>query len=145
MPTAVIDLTEMVRMAMQGPKRSPLFKAWESRAFVWITSEKIVAEFIEVAHRPKLQRMIRPLVLDAVIKAIRVNSRFVTPAVKFPVCRDPKDNIIIATATAARSDFIVTSDNDMLDDETLSRALSEYHIRAILPGEFLNLLQNRKS
>ena len=54
MPTAVIDLTEMVRMAMQGPKRSLLFKAWESRAFVWITSEKIVAEFIEVAHRPKL-------------------------------------------------------------------------------------------
>ena len=50
-----------------------------------------------------------------------------------------------ATAVAAQSDFIVTSDNDMLDDETLRLALSEYHIRAILPGEFLNLLQNRKS
>ena len=84
--------------------------------------------------------MIRPLVLDAVVEAIRINSRFVTPAAKFPPCRDPKDNIIIATAVAAQSDFIVTSDNDMLDDEALSLALSEYHIRAILPSEFLDLL-----
>lgn len=89
--------------------------------------------------------MIRPLVLDAVIGVIRANSRFVTPATKFPACRDPKDNIIIATAVAAQADFIVTSDNDMLDDEILSQALSEYHIRAVLQSEFLALLQNRKS
>jgi len=28
-PTAAIDLTEMVRLAMQRPERSLLFQAWE--------------------------------------------------------------------------------------------------------------------
>lgn len=140
MPSAVIDLTEMVRLAMQRPGQSRLFQAWESRAFIWVTSEQMLTEFVEVTNRPRLQRMIRPMVRDALVEALRTRSRLVTPATEFPHCRDPKDDIVIATAVAAQADFIVTTDRDLLDDDTLIEALSAYDIRSILPGEFLNSL-----
>lgn len=141
MPTAVIDLTEMVRLAMQRPAQSQLFQAWENRAFIWITSEPMLAEFVAVTHQPRLQRRIRPTVRDTLVAALRLRARFVTSATEFPHCRDPKDDIVIATAVAAQADFIVTTDRDLLDDTTLIAALHPYHIRPILPGEFLRLLR----
>ena len=43
----------------------------------------------------------------------------------FPHCRDPKDDMIIATAIAARADFIVTTDRDLLDDANLIAKLHD--------------------
>jgi putative PIN family toxin of toxin-antitoxin system len=140
MPVAVIDLTEMVRLAMQRPEQSPLFQAWENHTFTWVTSEQILAEFIEVINRPRLQHRVRPLVRDALIEALRVRSLFVTPAAEFPHCRDSKDDVIIATAVAAQADFIITTDSDLLDDDTLRQELGNYGIRVVLPVEFLDLL-----
>lgn len=140
MPSAVIDLTEMVRLAMRRPQRSPLFQAWEGRLFTWAVSEQMMVEFIEVTNRPRLQRMIRPSVRDAVVEALRTRCRFVVPATEFPPCRDPKDNIVIATAIAAQADFIVTTDRDLLEDEVLRAALAEHNLRVVYPAEFLKLL-----
>ena len=81
--------------------------------------------------------MIRPIVRDALVEALRMRSRLVVPAAEFPHCRDPKDDIVIATAVAATADFIVTTDRDLLDDKTLIEALSKYNIHPILPGEFI--------
>lgn len=140
MPEAVIDLTEMVRLTMQRPAQSPLFQAWESRAFVWVVSAPMLAELVEVTHRPGLQRMIRPMVRDALVEALRTRTRLVTPATEFPRCRDPKDDIVIATAVAAQADFIVTTDRDLIDDDDLTTALLSHNIQSILPGDFLKLL-----
>ena len=140
MPTAVIDLTEIVRLVMQRPQNSPLFQAWERRLFTWVISETMITEFIEVTERPRLQRMIRPLVRDAIVEALRIRCRMVTPATEFPHCRDPKDDIVIATAVAGHADLIVTSDTDLLDDDTLRVALAEYNLRVIYPIEFYKLI-----
>jgi hypothetical protein len=66
MPSVMIDLTEMVRMAMWRPKHSPLFRAWEEGLFTWVTSELVLAEFVEVTD-PRLWRMIRPQVRNALV------------------------------------------------------------------------------
>jgi putative PIN family toxin of toxin-antitoxin system len=140
MPIAVVDLTEMVRLVMQRPQHSSLFQAWEGRLFTWAVSEQMLAEFIEVTNRSRLQQMIRPSVRDAVVEALRTRCRFVVPATKFPPCRDPKDNLVIATAIAAQANFIVTTDLDLLDDETLQAALAEHNLQVVYPAEFLKLL-----
>jgi predicted nucleic acid-binding protein len=72
MPSAMIDLTEMVRMAMRRPKHSPLFRPWEEGLFMWVTSELVLAEFVEVTDRPKFRRMIRPQVRNALVEAWRM-------------------------------------------------------------------------
>jgi len=72
---------------------------------------------------------------------LQARAAFVTPTPTFPHCRDPKDDMIIATAIAARADFIVTTDRDLLGDANLTARLrDEWHIDVVEPAEFLTRL-----
>ncbi len=139
-PEAVIDLTEMVRLAMRRPERSPLFQAWEACSFVWIVSPPMLTEFVEVTNRPRLRRMIRPLVRDAVLETLQLRARIVTPATEFPPCRDPNDDIVVATAVAACPCHLVSADRDLYDDASLVAALSGLGVTVVRVHEFLNAL-----
>ncbi|HQE92042.1 MAG TPA: putative toxin-antitoxin system toxin component, PIN family [Anaerolineae bacterium] len=140
MPSAVIDLTEMVRMAMQRPEHSRLFQAWEKQAFIWITSESLLDEFIEVTDRPKFRRLIRPLVRDAIVEALRARACIVEPALELPHCHDPKDDNVIAAAIAARPCYLVTADRDLYDDADLVATLRDLEVCVVQVGEFLDVL-----
>ena len=73
---------------------------------------------------------------------INTDAVFVTPATDFPRCRDPKDDMIVATAIAAHGDYIVTTDRDLLDDAELrARLRDEWSIRVAEPAEFLAVLE----
>jgi len=142
MSRAIIDLTEMVRIAMQRPEHSPLFKAWEAHEFVWIISEPMLREFVEVTERPRLRRFIRPMVRDAIVDALQTRAFTIKPAVDFPACRDPKDNIVIATAVAASPCFLVTSDRDLYDDPDLMAEMDELGVEIVQAGAFLARLHS---
>lgn len=144
-PVAVIDLTEMVRLAMQRPERSRLFQAWEARAFVWVISEPMLAEFSEVTDRPEFRRMIRFQVRNAFIEALRTRACFVAPAAEFPHCRDVKDDVVVATAVAARPCYLVTADRDLYDDADLVDALRDLDVRVVQTGEFLSVVVGGKT
>ena len=54
--------------------------------------------------------------------------------------RDPKDNVFIATATAAKAKFLVTNDRDLLDiSEAQKRTL---RFKIVTPTQFLGLLES---
>ena len=54
--------------------------------------------------------------------------------------RDPKDNVFIATATAAKAKFLVTNDRDLLDiSEAKKRTL---RFKIVTPTQFLELLES---
>jgi len=140
-PRAVIDLTEVVRLVMQRPERSPLFQAWEAGSFTWVVSLPMLTEFVEVTNRPRLRRLIRPLVRDAILEALRTRARVVIPATEFPHCRDPKDDVVVATAMAARPCYLVTADRDLYDDAGLVAALRDLEVHVVQAGEFLAVLE----
>lgn len=141
MPSAVVDLTELVPMTMQRLDRSPLFQRWMAGAFVWAISAQMIAELKQVTGRSRLARRIRLAARDALIDALLNRAVIVAPATEYPRCRDPKDDIVIATAVAARADFIVTADRDLYDDPALvTRLRDEWSIRVALPAEFLAAL-----
>jgi putative PIN family toxin of toxin-antitoxin system len=49
------------------------------------------------------------------LKAYRERAGLVTPAkLERPVCRDPDDNLVLATAVAAKTHCILTGDDDLL-------------------------------
>ena len=51
-----------------------------------------------------------------------------------PVCRDPDDDVVLATALAAKADLIVTGDNDLL-------VLKEFQgIRIVNPRQFWDII-----
>ena len=54
--------------------------------------------------------------------------------------RDPKDNVFIATATAAKAKFLVSNDRDLLDiSEAQKRTL---RFKIVTPTQFLELLES---
>jgi putative PIN family toxin of toxin-antitoxin system len=139
---AVIDLTELVRVAVQGPARSLLFQRWEAGAFVWVTSAEMIAQFEEVTTRPRLQRRIRAQVSNRIADVLSTRAVVVTPVLKFPHGRDVEDDVVIAAAVAARVDFIVTADRDWLDDLALvARLRDDWNIRVVRLSEFLSMIQ----
>ena len=52
---------------------------------------------------------------SAFLKALREQIRMVDPVVlEMPVCRDPDDDLVLATAVGAAAEVIVTGDDDLL-------------------------------
>jgi putative PIN family toxin of toxin-antitoxin system len=140
---AVVDLTEMVRAARQRPERSLLVRQWEASAFVWVTSRELLAQFERAATGRDLARRIRPWARDAPIDKLVADAVIVMPASDAPRCRDPKDDVVIATAVAAHADFIVTADDDLHDPPLAARLRDEWNIRVVHLGEFLVALERQ--
>jgi putative PIN family toxin of toxin-antitoxin system len=144
-PKAVVDLTEMVRVAMQRLDQSPLIRQWELRAFDWVVSAELLAQFERTVSEPRLARRIRLLSSRALVAKLVADAVMVKSATVFPHCRDANDDVVIAAAVAARADYIVTSDGDLREDAGLvERLCKEYHIRVVWPVEFLAALSPGK-
>jgi predicted nucleic acid-binding protein len=74
------------------------------------------------------------------LEALQMRARIVTPATEFPHCRDPKDDVVVATAVAARPCYLVSADRDLYDDADLVAALSGLDVTVVRVGEFLDAL-----
>jgi len=71
-----------------------------------------------------------------VVRAVRKDAELVSPApLVQPICRDPDDDWILATAVAGKADVIVTGDKDLL---VLKRFRN---IPIVGPRGFLEMLQ----
>ena len=62
---------------------------------------------------------------------------FVSPV---QLCRDPKDDWLIALATSASADCIVTRDDDLKGDDTVRGFLAERNIALYTVREFARLI-----
>jgi len=67
---------------------------------------------------------------------------FVEPALSFPHCRDPKDDVVIATAVAAHAGYIVTNDEDLHEAALAARLRDECGIQVVWPNEFIEVLSS---
>jgi len=82
--------------------------------------------------REKLEKKFKlPGVAERTVNALQRDCRVVEPApLPIPVCRDPDDDVVLATAVAGSCDLIVTGDRDLL-------VLKSYQgIEIVTPGEF---------
>lgn len=75
---------------------------------------------------------------NQVLRAVRKDTELVSPApLAQPICRDPDDDWVLATAVAGKADVIVTGDKDLL---VLKRFQG---IPIVAPRGFLELLQQK--
>ena len=73
------------------------------------------------------------------LEEYRMRATLVKPlALPSPVCRDPDDDLVLATAVAAKAAVIVTGDDDLL---TLKKHAG---IAILSPRQFLEHLDGRK-
>ena len=94
-------------------------------------SAGVMAELLDVLHRPRLARFIDPGQRVELLDLLDQLGVRIAPATPVTECRDEKDNKYLELALAARADTIVSSDDDLL-------VLHPWRgIRILLPATYL--------
>jgi putative PIN family toxin of toxin-antitoxin system len=128
--TVVLDTNVLfAALVAHGLCREVFRRAVRAKAVV--TSEPLVEELEDI-----LTRKLRPTpAVTYFLAELRRNVKVVRPGpLTAPICRDPDDEVVLATAVAAQAEVIVTGDADLL-------VLKEYQgIRILSPRQFLEFL-----
>ena len=117
-----------------------LFAEWTDYYHLYI-AEQIEVEILDVFTRSKVRAKF-PQITDATLfryreiinraKRVKLQSADI-----LSVSRDPKDDIFLACAKAAKADYLVSEDNDLL-------VLKHYeNTRIVNALEFLHILESR--
>ena len=132
---AVFDTNIIVAAFVSEGVCSKLLRRGRNRQFSLVTCPFILHEFQQIlkrkfkANRKEIQEAMQLIRQAALI--------MVQPPWEIPhVCRDPDDNQILACAYAAKADYLVTGDDDLL-------VLKEFkNFRIIKPRDFELLFED---
>jgi putative PIN family toxin of toxin-antitoxin system len=78
-------------------------------------SEESLQEFIEVATRPKFKKYFSEEDIRALLDLFDYFGEVVEVNSSVEICRDPKDNFLLALAKDSQADYLITGDNDLLE------------------------------
>lgn len=105
-----------------------------------VLSAAIVDEYFEIAQRPSVVRLfarhgVAVAEYLAVLRDLCADAETIIPDGEAPACRDEKDRKYLHRAVAARIDFLVSYDADLLDLGSIEA------IPILDPGTFLRIVQ----
>jgi len=104
---AVLDTNVVVSAHLVAQGRQALIvELGLGRAFEWIVSEPLLAEYEEVLRRPRFG--LRPESVARSMGAIREVVRLVSPHRKLTVTTDPDDNLVLECALEGGANYVVT-------------------------------------
>jgi putative PIN family toxin of toxin-antitoxin system len=112
----VLDTNVVVAALLwSGPPQQLLASARERRVELF-TSTPLLAELTDVLARPKFAPKIAAsqLSVDELVDRYAALATVVRPATIPRVASDPDDDVVIATALAAKAEFVVTGDRSLL-------------------------------
>jgi uncharacterized protein len=135
MMRVVIDTNVWLSALLWGGQPSLIIQLIEQKQIQAISSENILTELTDILQKPKLQKRLDRLKITAeeiVIIAKRLMTLVVIEEVTIPELRDPKDQMVLATAIAGDAQIVISGDKDLL-------VLHPYgNISILLPQEFLS-------
>jgi uncharacterized protein len=135
---AVLDSSVLVSgFLTDGGTTAALLSRYRQGAFVCCCSPWIVAETERALLRPRNMRRYRYRLEDVqqFLDGLAGSAQFFRDATQVPgVTRHPSDDRVIACAVAARAEYLVTGDDDML-------VIGEHKgITIVTPRQFLDLI-----
>lgn len=81
---------------------------------VLLFSEELLEEFIEVTQRPKFKKYFSRQDIKNLIAKINAKAEFIPIRSHVALCRDPKDNFLLALAKDGKASHLITGDKDLL-------------------------------
>ena len=114
---------------MGGSNSLFLLQAWRLRQYVPIVSNELLDELQEVSNRPRLRHRIHAEDAAVLVEELRRFGMFVVPVTAPPLCRDPKDNPVLAAAIDGHADAIVSGDADLRADEQLRQEMARFGVQ----------------
>ena len=93
-------------------------------------SLELIEEFLAVVERTKFKRYFTRKDIEQLIELFDVYGEIVDVKSHIKICRDIKDNFLLALAKDGRADVLLTGDNDLLEikkfDKTRIIRITEY-------------------
>lgn len=77
-------------------------------------SLELIEEFIEVAERPKFRKYFSVTDLEDLLGKLRTKAEFISVLTVVDLCRDPKDNFLLALTHDGKATHLLTGDKDLL-------------------------------
>ncbi len=84
-------------------------------SFTLIFSRELLDEFLDVVQRVKFRKYFSQDEINIALEIIMDFSQFVQATTEIKICRDPKDDYLLALAIDADAAYLVTGDFDLLD------------------------------
>ena len=114
-PVRIVVDTNVFISFLIGKRLRGLFDAMMNGDVRLVFSAQLLRELTETASEPKFRKYFTQEVLDDVLFVIKESAVFVeVPPPYAAVCRDPKDDHILALCKKGRVDVLVTGDKDLL-------------------------------
>jgi len=88
-----------------------------------IFSDESLSEFLTVASRPAFQKYFSNEDILRIIEYIDSEGIIVEVKSKVNLCRDSKDNFLLALAKDSHADYLVTGDKDLLSLKSFNNTL----------------------
>jgi uncharacterized protein len=84
------------------------------RAIQVVLCEQIIEEINLVTQRPKLQKYFPATKVQELLELLRIIGLWIEVTSEVSICRDAKDNYLLALAKDSQADFLITGDGDLL-------------------------------
>ena len=119
-----------------------LLSLWREGRFALVLSQSIIDEVESVLSRRSLRLKYQYTLTEVsnLLELLRL-ANIVEVNTSFELCRDPKDDMLIDCAVSGRVQFLVSYDNDLVDDDKLKRALFGFGVEVVEPPDFLEKIR----
>lgn len=88
---------------------------FDKRRFRVVVSETLLTELANVLMRPRLRKYLSEEEVERAVSRIRKRVTLVSTEFQVkPICRDPKDDYLLALSKVAKADLLITADEDLL-------------------------------
>ena len=141
---ATFDTNVFVRAVLGTDNvANALISLWLDESFILVLPPMIIAEVQDVLSRRDLIRKHRyaPETVDNLIHLLKQDAAVGEIPFSFGLCRDMSDDALIDCAIHERVQFLVSYDNDLLDDAELKQSLFEHGIEIVEPLAFLEKIR----
>ena len=86
-----------------------------------LCSEISFRELDKTVRKPNLAKLINRANYEKLVSLLRKNAELVDVHSDVEMCRDPKDNFLLALAKDGNADYLITGDTDLLVIETFEK------------------------
>lgn len=138
----VIDTNQLVAALVRPPELATLIMAWESARFRVVASPALLEEYQRVLAYPEVAALVYPELMRTFREHLINDIELVTPPDTPRLCRDPDDDKVIAAAYFGLVDYLLTVDQDLLDQPVVD-VLRGYGIEILTATELIRRLDDR--
>lgn len=134
-PKVVIDTNIWISFLI-GKKLSSLKSLISNQNIQIIISDELIDEIEDVTNRPKLRKYFPQDKVQDFINLLRIISTHHSIEQIKPICRDPKDDFLLALSIEMKADYLITGDNDLLSMEKFGKT------RIVAANEFDKIIKS---